>query len=148
MSNELILIFLIALSLFTMQAVGGYFQIRDYKKAVRRVHKLGNVGIGQKKGSFLSGYLVLIACDSRGIITGVEVMEGLTFLTKSKPRENVCGRRLIGANIDEFLAFFRQMDKKQRKRWKGYIQALEALDLRLHPQEEQEETPEQADLPA
>ena len=41
MSKEMMLLFLIALSLFTMQSVGGYFQIRDYKKAVRRVHKLG-----------------------------------------------------------------------------------------------------------
>ncbi len=32
MKQEWILIFLIALSLFTMQAVGGYFQIKDYKK--------------------------------------------------------------------------------------------------------------------
>ena len=144
MSKDMMLIFLIALSLFTMQAVGGYFQIRDYKKAVRRVHKLGNVGIGQKKGRFLSGYLVLIACDSRGTITGVEVMEGLSFLTKFKPRENVCGRRMVGASVEEFLAYFRQMEPKKRKRMKGYIQALEALEMRLNAPQEQEEMPAEA----
>ena len=41
MKKEWILLFLIALSLFTMQAIGGYFQIKDYKKAIRRVHRLG-----------------------------------------------------------------------------------------------------------
>ena len=138
MSKEMMLLFLIALSLFTMQSVGGYFQIRDYKKAVKRVHKLGNVGIGQKKGSLLSGYLVLIACDSHGTITGVEVMEGLTFLTEFKPRENVCGRRMVGASVEEFLAYFRQMDPKKRKRMKGYIQALEALEMRLNPPQEEQ----------
>lgn len=39
MSNDLMLIFLIAISLFVMQAVGGVFQIKNYKAAIRRVHK-------------------------------------------------------------------------------------------------------------
>ena len=39
MSNDLMLIFMIAISLFVMQAVGGVFQIRNYKTAIRRVHK-------------------------------------------------------------------------------------------------------------
>lgn len=141
MKNEVILLFLIALSLFTMQAVGGYFQIRDYKKAVRRVHKLGNVGIGQKKGSFLSGYLVLIACNSRGEITGMEVMEGLTFLTKFKPRTHIGTMPLAGADVDGLLAGLRQLEPKKRKRMKGYIQALEALEMRLHAPQEPAEAP-------
>ena len=33
MSNDLMLIFLIAISLFVMQAVGGVFQIKNYKAA-------------------------------------------------------------------------------------------------------------------
>lgn len=138
MKQEWILIFLIALSLFTMQAVGGYFQIKDYKKAIRRVHRLGNVGIGQKKGGFFSGYLVLIACDANGIITAVEVMEGLTFLTKFQARESVMDFRLVGSHIMEFLAYARQQDKKKYKKLKGYIQAAEALELRLYPEKEEE----------
>lgn len=37
MSNDLMLIFLIAISLFVMQAVGGVFQIKNYKSVIRRV---------------------------------------------------------------------------------------------------------------
>lgn len=131
MSNELKLIFLVALALFVMQAVGGWFQIQNYKKAIRRMHKLGNVGVGQTKGRFLSGNLVLVACDSEGVITGVEVMEGLTFLTHFKPRKDFLGHPFVGASIDSFLELFQSFDKKQRKRHKGYIQAIEALELRL-----------------
>ena len=80
---------LVIFVLFVVQAVGGYFQVKDYRRAVRRVHQLGNVGIGQKKGRFLSG------------------------------------------NIYEHLDVFRGMDKKKRKYYKGYIRALEALDMRL-----------------
>ena len=75
--------------------------------------------------------LVLIACDANGVITGAEVMEGLTFLTKFRPCDEVLGYRLIGTHIQEFLAFSRQLDKKKKKRLKGYIQAVEALELRL-----------------
>lgn len=52
MSQGMMMIFLIAFALFAMQAIGGYFQIKDYRKAIRRVHKWGNVGIGQKRGGF------------------------------------------------------------------------------------------------
>lgn len=50
MSKELIVIFIIAMALMVMQMVGGFFQIKRYRLAVSRVHKLGNVGIGQKRG--------------------------------------------------------------------------------------------------
>ena len=46
MSNDLMLIFLIALALFLMQSIGGWFQIRDYKKAVQRMRQLGRNDVG------------------------------------------------------------------------------------------------------
>lgn len=131
MTPDVQLLFLIAFALFLMQAVGGYFQIRDYRKAIRRIHKLGNVGIGQKKGGLLTGYLVLIACSGDGQITGAEVMDGLTFLAKFHPCTELLGRRLEGTYIWEVLAELRALDPKKRKRLKGYLQALEALELRL-----------------
>ena len=46
--NGISVFLLVIFVLFVVQAVGGYFQVKDYRRAVRRVHKLGNVGIGQK----------------------------------------------------------------------------------------------------
>lgn len=131
MTPDVQLLFLIAFALFLMQAVGGYFQIKDYRKAVRRVHRLGNVGIGQKKGGLLTGYLVLIACSGDGIITGAEVMDGLTFLAKFHPCTELLGRQLEGSSIWEFLSELRVLEPRRRKQLKGYLQALEALELRL-----------------
>lgn len=122
---------LIVFFLFVMQAIGGYFQIRDYKKSVKRVHKLDNVGIGQKRGKLLSGYLILIACDNNGIITGVEIMEGFSFFAKFKPTNRFLNRELIGTSIYDFLQITRKFDKKQMKKYRGYINALEALNIRL-----------------
>ena len=136
MSNDLMLIFLIALALFLMQSIGGWFQIRDYKKAVQRMRQLGSVGIGQKRGTFLNGNLVLIACDTNGVITGVEVMQGLTFLAHFKPCDTLLGQRMTGQHIDHFSELFSGFDKKQRKRYKGYVQAIDALQLRFHQPED------------
>ncbi len=129
---------LIVFFLFVMQAIGGYFQIRDYKKSVKRVHKLGNVGIGQKRGKLLSGYLILIACDNNGIITGAEIMEGFSFFAKFKPTNRFLNRELIGTSIYDFLQITRKFDKKQMKKYRGYINALEALNIRLEENKEQE----------
>lgn len=142
MNSDVKLLLLIALALFGVQALGGWFQIKDYKKAIRRVHKLGNVGVGQTRGRFFNGNLVLIACNADGMLTGVEVMEGLTFLAHFKPRDNILGHAIAGRDIDYFLALFETFDKKQRKRHKGYIQAIEALELRLRHPERLDETAE------
>ena len=133
MPRELLWIFLPLLALFIMQSVGTWFQLQDYQKAMRRVHQLGNVGIGQKKGVF--GHLVLIACDSGGVITGAEVMEGMTIAARFHPWSHLEGRSFMGSHINDFLADFQQYDERKRKFYKGFIQAVEALQKRLYPEE-------------
>ncbi len=121
--------------LFALQSLGTVYQVRQYRSAVRRVHKLGNVGIGQKKGGFSFGHLVLIVCDSNGMIKHAEVMEGATILARFRKKEKLLGKEISGSHIQDFLKDFTEMTGKQRKRYKGYIQALEALELRLYPDE-------------
>lgn len=132
MSNDLMLIFMIAISLFVMQAVGGVFQIRNYKTAIRRVHKKGNVGIGQKRGKLFNGNIVIIACDCEQIITDCEIMDGKTFLAKFHQVDYLLGKNLKGVSIDELLKQLRSMEARKQKQYRGYIQALEALELRFH----------------
>ncbi len=130
MPVELIWIFLAALVMFGMQSYGSYLQIQDYKKAVRRVHRLGNVGVGQQKG--FGGKLVLVACDSRGVVTGAEVMEGITIFARFRPRSQAFGHVLEGAHIGDLLTELRSLEPKRRRRLKGWLQALEALERRLY----------------
>lgn len=130
MSKEMMLMFLIAFALFAMQAVGGVFQIKNYKTAIKRLHGKGNVGVGQKKGRFFNGHIVIIACDSDKVITGCEVLDGRTFISKFHPVDKLLDKELIGTTIDEFLSIFQSMEKKQ-KYYRGYINALEALQMRF-----------------
>lgn len=135
MPTELIWMFLALLILFVMQAAGSYFQIQDYKRAVRRVRRFGAVGVGQQKG--FSGKLVLVACDGQGFITGAEAMEGMTIFARFRPKKQALGHTLAGTHIEDLLTELRTMESKRRKRFKGWMQALEALESRLYPNEEE-----------
>lgn len=122
---------LIVFVLFILQALGGWYQIQNYRKAMRRVHQYGNVGFGQRKGRLTAGYIIMIACDHDGIITRCEIMQGLSFLAKFKPLNEFLGKDMKGRSIYEFLDDMKDFDKKQKKKYKGYINAFEALDQRL-----------------
>ena len=137
--NGISMMLLVVFLLFVLQALGGVVQIQNYRKAIRRVHKLGNVGFGQKRGGFRAGDIVRIACDKEGVITGGEIMQGISCLARFKPWKTFLGREVMGKSIYEFLEETRSFDKKQKKRYKGYINALEALDQRLNQQAEESE---------
>lgn len=129
------ILILVVFVLLAVQSFGGYLQIKDYQKAVRRVHKLGNVGMGQKKGSFLNGHVAIIACDNDGIITGAEVLDGIGVWSKFHPVDSFLGKKLVGTSIYEFLDITEGFSKKEFKKHQGYVRALEALEIRLNGNE-------------
>lgn len=134
MNNGTTLLFLIAFALFVMQSIGGYLQIKDYRKTIKIMHKKGNVGLGQKKGKLFSGHIAMIACDNNGNITDGMVLDGMTFISKFHPIEKICDKKITHCTIYDLLKDFREMDKKRQKYYLGYIRALEALELRLNDQ--------------
>jgi glucitol operon activator protein len=124
-------IFILLFVLMLTQAFGTYLQVQQYKKAVRRLHKLGNVGIGSKKGKFSQGNIVIIACDRSGVITAGEIMEGFTIFNTFKELSGIAGK-----TIYHLKAEYMNLSKKQQKKYKAHIQALDALHIRLNPVEE------------
>ena len=129
------ILLLILLGLLVLQSIGGMLQVQNYRKAVRRVHQLGNVGMGQRRGRFFDGHIAIISCDSDGIITGAEVMDGAGVWSRFHPVDSFLGRPLIGSSIFDLLELTESLDKKEWKRWQGYIRALEALEVRLTDRE-------------
>ena len=81
------------------------------------------------RGRFGPGHIVIIACDGDGVIVDGEVMRGMTIFSKFEKIPGIAGKT-IHALKDEYMA----LPEKQQKRHKGYIQALEALTLRLDQQ--------------
>ena len=45
------------------------------------------------------------------------------------------GQPLVGSSIYDLLKLTESLDKKEWKRWQGYIRALEALEVRLTDRE-------------
>lgn len=129
--SGLSVLLLILFALLVMQSVGGYLQIQDYRKAVRRMHKLGNVGLGQRRGRFLNGHVAIIACDNEGVITGAEVMDGIGVWARFHPVDTFLDKKLVGSSIYDFLDLTEAFDEKKFKRYRGYVRALEALEARL-----------------
>ena len=122
---------LVLFCLIAIQSVGGYLQIKDYQKAVRRMHKLGNVGVGQRRGRFLNGHVVIIACDNEGIINGAEVMDGIGVWARFHKVDSFLDKPLVGNTVSSFIGETESFTKAQFNRWRGYVRALEALDARL-----------------
>lgn len=112
--------------LMVMQVIGTHIQVKRYRRAVRRLHKLGNLGIGSKRRKLGPGRIVLIACDSEGRVAGGEVMEGLSIFASFKPIGGIVGR-----SIYELLEMYEAMEPKRRKAYQGHVQALEALKIRI-----------------
>jgi len=129
--NGISYMLLFLMLLLVIQSIGGYFQIRDYRHAVHRTHKLGNIGIGQKRGKLLNGHIVIIACDGAGTITGAEILDGISVWARFHPITSFAGKELRGYSIYEFLEMTDRFTKKQLNYYRGYVRALEALEVRL-----------------
>ncbi len=121
--------------LIALQSIGGYLQIKDYQKAIRRLHKLGNVGVGQRRGRFLNGHVAIIACDQEGVITGAEVMDGIGVWARFHQVDTFLGKPLIGGRVSDFIEMTNGFSKSEFNRYRGYIRALEALEARLEGKE-------------
>lgn len=126
---------LIVLILIVLQSIGGFLQVQNYRESVRRMHQLGNVGMGQRRGRFLNGHVAIIACDNDGIITGAEVMDGIGVLSRFHKVDSFMGHPMVGHSVFELLKLTESLDKKEWKRRQGYIRALEALEVRLTDRE-------------
>ena len=120
------MLFICLLVFMVIQALGTYVQVRQYKKAVRRLHKKGNVGIGSRR-SRIKNNIVIIACNSEGIITDAEIMEGFTVFTNFKKIPDIIGKDIFELR-DEYI---KVTSKKEKKRIRGHLEAVKALCNRL-----------------
>ena len=119
--------------LFVIQVVGTHLQVKEYKRAVREMHKLGNVGIGARRRKLGPSNIVVIACNSMGVILDGRIMQGMTILSRFRPMADIVGR-----TIYDLHAEYAALPEKRRAHYKGHMQALDALMIRLHNEGKQE----------
>ena len=119
--------------LFGLQVVGTHLQVKEYKRAVREMHKLGNVGIGARRRKLGPSNIVVIACNSDGVILDGRIMQGMTILSRFRPMADIVGR-----TVYDLHAEYAALPEKRRAHYKGHMQALDALMIRLHNEGKQE----------
>ena len=127
MGNLFAILFLLVL----MQIAGTWLQVKAYRQAVKRLHKKGNLGIGALRRRFGPSNIVIIACNRDGIVTGGEVMSGMTIFTRFREIEGITGKSLA-----ELKEAYQNLPKRRRKAYKGHLQAVEVLEARLNGSEE------------
>ena len=114
--------------LMLLQVLGAHLQVKQYRKTVSKLHKLGNIGVGSNRRRFGPGSVVIISCNGDGTITGGEEMRGFTIFNSFKEIPNIVGR-----TIYDLKAEYSALPEKQRdKLYKAHLQAIEALEIRLH----------------
>ena len=113
--------------LFVIQVIGTHLQVKEYKRAVREMHKLGNVGIGARRRKLGPSNIVVIASNSAGVILDGRIMQGMTILSRFRPMADIVGR-----TIYDLHAEYAALPEKRRVHYKGHMQALDALMIRLH----------------
>lgn len=139
--NAVLRLFIALFLIYLLQSFFSVFQIRAYQRALRESRSLGTIGVGQKKAKFgiIKGNIVIIGCDRQGLITGGQIMEGITLFARFKPlKEIIKGRPLQeGETIYDYLSELRSMTKKEQDYYQGYIRALEAIEMRFEHEAEE-----------
>lgn len=126
---KIILFFIMVCLLIGGQILGAKFQIKSFNEALKRLHKKGNVGVGTKKRKVGPGYVVLLACDSQGTITGGELMRGITVFNSFKEYGKWNGQSIYDVN-----ARLKAGNEEAQDEYSGYIAALDALEEKLAEQ--------------
>lgn len=120
--------------LFVIQVIGTHLQVKEYKRTVREMHKLGNVGIGSRRRKLGASNIVIIACNAAGEILDGRMMQGMTIFSRFRPMADIVGR-----TIYDLHAEYAALPEKRRAHYKGHMQALDALMTRLHNDQAQEQ---------
>lgn len=83
-------------SLFIIQGILTYFQINDYRKTLSRLKKEGKVFVGQQKGRFSAGSIVIFVVNDKNEIANFKEMKGISVFNRFKTR-----KEFIGLSIDQ-----------------------------------------------
>ena len=142
--------FALIFGLISLQMLMGFFQVRHYQKTLSKWQGKGILGVGQKKGGFKPGeILILVYNRNENRAVSVQRMKGYTIFANFREIKEYSGlsleelRRLgIEKDAKEFNRYRKKhpYDPLELTKKKGaLIQAVEAVDRYLRNQKEKEE---------
>ena len=94
--SDLTKVIIFIFSMWILQGILSYFQIRNFKKVVGTMKKEGKLLIGQQKGRISQGIIVILAVDKDNKVVNAQEMRGITVFDRFKLKEE-----FINKSIDE-----------------------------------------------
>ncbi|SKC84375.1 transcriptional regulator GutM [Maledivibacter halophilus] len=94
-----LLVIIIGISIWGLQSLFGFFQMKNFKNNFKEMREKGRVTIGFNKGFFFSGVVVLIRINENINIEEVRYMSGVTVLARFKKMTYLNGKNLL--NLEE-----------------------------------------------
>lgn len=80
--------------MWMIQGILSYFQIKHFRRRTAELKKKGRILIGQQKGKFSAGSIVILVIDNNNNIIDAEEMRGFTVFNKFKKKADIIGKSL------------------------------------------------------
>ncbi|MDR1388411.1 MAG: transcriptional regulator GutM [Treponema sp.] len=143
-------LFFVIFILLALQMLFGYVQVRRYQRAVKKHLGRGILGIGQRRGRLKPGELLILVYDRKqDRVVTVQSMSGYTVFARFvelSQYTGLCLDEIRKRGIERDAVEMRSYRKRHpynpavlSKKKGALIQAVEAIDLRLRREAEEEE---------
>lgn len=86
-----------------VQALLGYFQIKNYQRVSFELSKKGRLIVGAKRGRLSRGAILAMAVDEDGKILACKSMKGISVLARFKDLDELVGRNISDELVEGFL---------------------------------------------
>ncbi|WP_198469915.1 transcriptional regulator GutM [Acetomicrobium sp. S15 = DSM 107314] len=86
-----------------VQALLGYFQVKDYQRVTFELSKKGKLVVGAKRGRLSRGAILAMAVDEDGRILDCKYMKGISVLARFKGLDGLVGRNMFDESVELFL---------------------------------------------
>jgi len=94
--------------MWMLQGVLSYFQINHFRRRMAELKKKGRILIGQQKGRFTAGSIIILVIDNKKNVIDAEEMRGFTVFNKFKKRTE-----LIGKSLEDSQSLIASIKNKQ-----------------------------------
>jgi DNA-binding transcriptional regulator of glucitol operon len=118
--NSITFLIIIGIIIWTLQALFGFFQMKNFKKNFVEMRKEGRVVIGFNKGFIFSGTVVLIRINDETVIEEVRYMQGVTIFARFKNLKGLKGKKLLSLEKRDLKDFNKLLIKAIFKAVENY----------------------------
>lgn len=120
-------IFIVAFVLMVFNSILTYKQAKDFTVNFNQMRKYGNISVGKDKQYFVYGVILILVCDSQGIIVRGKMMRGFSVFERFKDFDELNGCSVYDIKAEEEIKVSKIKSKKRREKGSALLQAVNGL---------------------